>query len=400
MIGNKVVDEILNIEAMQDCIARRHFWIGTIPPSRLKCVFSWQQLNQVLTCARITNDRLRLSTEHDHQTPNKSVFRPVKDSFGRSTDAFSISAFHAQLELGATGVLEAVNELHPYVREMTEAVSQRLYARVSANAYFSFGKTSGFGVHNDDHDVIVLQIEGRKRWQFWEGKGDKCKATVLDCESPPSTLATEEILLGEGDVLYIPKGTWHDVIAVGEPSLHITVSVVHPCVKEYIEWLMSKNRFQAPYRDIRLSTHEFEDAACATKALFNAAVSPESVAEFVGLHHTRYSGFTVRPTLPQLNNASENDEFKMVSFHVIDIERDRSEDHRQEHFRIFALGAVHTVSATGRRVLDTLMHCKVASGQVIVDTLRRDDISSEQTLQALKNLLEQGLISKTGTSCV
>lgn len=398
MIGNEVIDEILEIEAMQECFARRRFWRGTISPSRMKRVFSWTQLNQTLNCARITNDRLRLSTEHDHQTPNRSVFRPVKDSFGRDTDAFSVSAFHSQLELGATGVLEAVNELHPNVREMTEAVSRRLYARVSANAYFSFGKTSGFGVHNDDHDVIVLQIEGRKRWRFWESREDKCKATVHDSESPPSTLATEEILLNEGDVLYVPKGTWHDVIALGEPSLHITVSVVHPSVKEYIEWVMSKNRFQAPYRDIRLSTCEFEDAARATKALFNAAVSPESVAEFVGLHYTRYSGFAVRPTLPQLNYASENDEFRMVPFHVIDLERDHSED-QHEHFRIFALGAVHTVSAESRRVLETLMHGKIARGQVIVDELSRDDISPDQTLQALKDLLEQGLISKTGTSC-
>ncbi|MGR9605318.1 JmjC domain-containing protein [Pandoraea sputorum] len=393
MTGKEIVDEIFENAVMRDHFIQQHFWQGTVPSSRLKSVFSWGHLNHALSCSRITNDRLRLSIEHDHVGPNKSVFRPVKDSFGRPTDAISFSALHSQLELGATAVLESINELLPDVRVMTEAVSERCYARVCANAYFSFGHTSGFGVHNDDHDVIVFQIEGRKRWHFWSGAETGSRATVGDRESPPSDPATEEIVLREGDVLYVPKGTWHDVIAIGEPSLHLTISVVRPSIKDYVEWLLAQNRFRTPYQDIRISRSDFENTANAAQALLMTAISAESVAEFVGVYYARFPAVSVRPSLPRLNSASQADAFNTVSFHLIDIEHDIAAGD-PERSRIYALGAVHTVSSVGRRLLDLLSRRKAVRGHTLTDELRQHGVSSEQTMQALRDLLEQGLISK------
>jgi ribosomal protein L16 Arg81 hydroxylase len=51
-------------------------------------------------------------------------------------------------------------------------------ARLTANAYISFGDMSGFGVHNDDHDVLVVQIDGRKKWRFFKSEINSEKATV------------------------------------------------------------------------------------------------------------------------------------------------------------------------------------------------------------------------------
>nr|WP_179769448.1 cupin domain-containing protein [Streptomonospora nanhaiensis] len=47
------------------------------------------------------------------------------------------------------------------------APSRNLSTRVQVNAYASWTSVQGFGVHWDDHGVIVVQVSGRKRWRIY-----------------------------------------------------------------------------------------------------------------------------------------------------------------------------------------------------------------------------------------
>ena len=107
-----------------------------------------------------------MSTCSEHAKVNRRAFHSVKDSLGRNTDYLIVSELHKLMREGVTAVLEAVNELSPTVCGLTERVACELGARSTANAYMSFGNISGFGVHNDDHDVIILQLDGCKEWRF------------------------------------------------------------------------------------------------------------------------------------------------------------------------------------------------------------------------------------------
>src|SRR5437867_2560904 len=84
---------------------------------------------------------------------------------------------------------------------------------ISTSSYFSFGSASGFGPHNDDHDVIVIQFHGRKYWHFFRTATSTEKATVQDLVAPTTRDRGQTILLTEGEVMFVPKGTWHDVVA-------------------------------------------------------------------------------------------------------------------------------------------------------------------------------------------
>lgn len=86
----------------------------------------------------------------------------MKDRFGCPTDYLVISELQKLMREGVTAVLEAVNELSVSVSDLTEVLSGELGAQSTANAYVSFRDTSGFGAHNDDHDVVVLRIDGEK----------------------------------------------------------------------------------------------------------------------------------------------------------------------------------------------------------------------------------------------
>jgi hypothetical protein len=103
------------------------------------------------------------------------------------------------------------------------------------NAYLS-PDGQGFGLHVDDHPVLVFQIDGAKRWTV--SPEVALRDPVRGFSFPPdrSRLKTPwgvferpdessflELLLEPGDLLYLPPGTWHKAKAVGY-SLALTMA--------------------------------------------------------------------------------------------------------------------------------------------------------------------------------
>jgi hypothetical protein len=83
----------------------------------------------------------------------------------------------------------------------------------------------GFPIHYDNHDVIIVQCEGRKRWRLYDApkplpmRGERFEAAVTK-PGPKSA----EFVMEPGDALYVPRGLMHDALAEGdELSLHVTI---------------------------------------------------------------------------------------------------------------------------------------------------------------------------------
>ena len=250
MIADRIAEYLLESHEFRKAHEHNLFWRHHIDAQLLGKLFSWNELNRCLAFNRITNDRFRMSTRSEHAVVNRRAFRPVKDSLGRSTDHLVVSELHKLMREGVTAVLEAVNELSPTVCVLTERISGELGARSTANAYISFGSISGFGVHNDDHDVIILQLYGRKEWRFLKS-ATRDKATVADFRDPIDAKGRESTIVSAGDVLYVPKGTWHEVVALNEKALHLTVSVIYPTIGNFVRWSLDQDKVGVPSDDIK-----------------------------------------------------------------------------------------------------------------------------------------------------
>ena len=391
MHGQFLAAELLANGDFTNSYSNSQFWKGKISRAQMLNLFSWQHLNHALATNRITNDRLRLSTKDGYEQPNKQAFRKVRDAFGRPTDSLSISELHRLLALGVTGVLEAVNELFPDIAAFTEVLGAQYYARSTANAYFSFGSSSGFGVHNDDHDVIVMQIEGRKSWRFFGTKDKSTMATVDDMKQPTEENVSEILVLNEGDVLFVPKGTWHDVVAINEPSLHLTISVVYPTVADYAQWLLSQNKYDTPYQDIKLSNDDLDYMVRASAGFFAAAMNRESIATFLDSYYAQYAALRVQPSFPHLNRPQAGDFFRRVPFTVREVKL--INEFSKEHV-ILALGKKYTLSRCEFSVFSNLYHDRSVSADDLLGLaeagMGRSDIDI-----ALEKLLDYGLISKS-----
>ena len=104
------------------------------------------------------------------------------------------------------------------------------------NSYLS-PDGGGFGLHLDHHPVFILQIEGQKRW--WYSPEPGLKEVITNVSFPrdrdvlrlpwvtvakPREQDLCEVVLNPGDVLYMPKGTWHRAQAIGG-SLGLTLAM-------------------------------------------------------------------------------------------------------------------------------------------------------------------------------
>jgi hypothetical protein len=222
-----------------------HRFPGTA--GRFASLLPWSTLNTVLRQHRLEFPRLRLAMDGD-VVPAHTYTEMVTPKRGGPIPRLLSAPLGAHLRNGATLVLDAVQELVDPVADLAASLEHDLRERVQVNLYAGWGKTHGFDVHWDDHDAFILQISGRKRWRV---HGATRPAPLYRDVEPPPQPPTEPIadfMLEDGDALYVPRGTWHDVSAVGEESLHITIGFNPANGIDLVTWLADQLRVNEAFR--------------------------------------------------------------------------------------------------------------------------------------------------------
>lgn len=126
---------------------------------------------------------------------------------------------------GATIVLPQLHASMYRLGQFCRALEQLFSCQVTTNIYLTPSGHQGFPPHYDNHDVMVLQVSGRKKWRLYETavdtpyRGERFEQSGFEAKE-----ISNEFTLEPGDFLYLPRGVMHDAENVGdEPSLHITV---------------------------------------------------------------------------------------------------------------------------------------------------------------------------------
>ncbi|MFC9228299.1 cupin domain-containing protein [Streptomyces decoyicus] len=205
-------------------------------------LFSWDDLNRIIATQRLEPPRLRLSVD-GVMVPLHRYAIPTTNRRAVTWSRIQPADLHAQLKDGASLVLDAVEKIHPAVGLAAEGLERFLGTSVQANVYASWTKREGFGLHWDDHDVVVVHLHGRKRWRLYGATREA--PTFRDVESPerPEGAPVADIVLAPGDVLYLPRGWWHAVTAdQGTESLHLTFGMVPHTGADLMLWLVDQLR--------------------------------------------------------------------------------------------------------------------------------------------------------------
>jgi hypothetical protein len=135
-----------------------------------------------------------------------------------------------RFDKGASLVVSQFQETHPPLARFCRGLENLFLHGAQANIYLTPPAAQGFRTHFDTHDVLVLQVEGRKRWRLWDG--ERLPRPTRRTPWPGGMEAQGEphsLTLQPGEALYIPRGVMHDAATQpGEHSLHITVGLLDP----------------------------------------------------------------------------------------------------------------------------------------------------------------------------
>lgn len=132
-----------------------------------------------------------------------------------------------QYKSGSTIVISHAHRLVPNLMCLCRSIQSSLMMRCQTNVYLSPAGNQGFNPHYDTHDVFIIQVSGKKTFNFYSsGANFPTSADRFNRDIHKVGAKTEEIVLGAGDTLYIPRGVAHDAVAdTKEPSLHVTLGV-------------------------------------------------------------------------------------------------------------------------------------------------------------------------------
>lgn len=202
-------------------------------------LLTWPELEEILATRPLSAPRLRL-TQRAVDVPVESYTRSVMSS-GEQRRALVPEKVYDQLRGGATLILEAIDRLHPPIRDAADDLVQMVSEAAQANLYLVFGEVGGFGTHWDDHDTFIVQVAGLKRW-IVHGPGGRPypMAQGLDrCHDCPESVMWDGVL-SPGQILHVPRGWWHTVRGVGGWSMHLTFGFTRATGMSWLHWLLDQ----------------------------------------------------------------------------------------------------------------------------------------------------------------
>jgi hypothetical protein len=183
---------------------------------------------------------------------------------------------------GVSYVIADVSEDVPDIARLTDALARRLGHSVFVNAYVTHGPGGALAPHYDDHDVLVLQVHGKKRW-FSHGS-----PTHAPIERSPDGVdfgpSQWDTLVEPGDALYLPRGEVHHTEVVGNLAVHLTFGIDTKRGVDFGESIIAGLRQDPLFRE-DLTRLGGEDALRAKehalKARLHAAIDAADVSAFV-----------------------------------------------------------------------------------------------------------------------
>jgi hypothetical protein len=123
-----------------------------------------------------------------------------------------------------------VARLHTHVPAISAALRDAAtngIGIISAYCVVTSGCGGALKTHFDPEDLIILQVEGSKRWRIYDPRALEPLRISAD-EGPPQMPPLIDIVLERGDVLYMPSGYWHLCDNGPARSLHLALLLRPP----------------------------------------------------------------------------------------------------------------------------------------------------------------------------
>jgi lysine-specific demethylase/histidyl-hydroxylase NO66 len=218
-------------EFLAQWLGQKPLHISAPPESRRQALLPWARFNELLAVQRHWS-RENIDLMRNGQALSPDLYMEEIVAQEGPIERASPAKLDVYLSLGASLVARSVQQIAPDIRRVTAMLGERFGARITANVYCSFAGVAALARHFDTHDVFAVQTEGEKTWRIYDHPADNPVRDTVRRRTPGEAEPERRILLEArmrpGDLLYIPRGYFHDALADAGESLHLTFSVESP----------------------------------------------------------------------------------------------------------------------------------------------------------------------------
>lgn len=354
---------------------------------RFRGLFGWDELNAVLEQHRLTPPRILLYKNGQAIDPARYITPPHLGTSRLDSGGLAVC-----LAEGATLILNDAQEISPKLRELMQLFQDALHTDTYANLYAGWHVQKAFDLHWDPQDSIILQLAGKKRWAVYKPTRLSPLEDDVEKPAPPTTDPVWEGVLKEGETLYIPRGWWHVVHPLNEPSLHLTVSLTPPKGIDLLGWAVSQLRRHAEVRaDLPALKSEAEQAQALTKlrTLLNETLSDGAMTEFLrqwdgNIGHAPHINLPQSP-YEQFAPLNADSQVRLATLHKLVLQ------HYNGSFEFKAVGKLWTVPATLAPVLEQLHNARAIKVADLSSQLANDG-EREDLKKSLAVLARSGVV--------
>ena len=133
---------------------------------------------------------------------------------------------------GASIILNDIEKYNSNLLKIADELQKLTQGRCQGNLYFSMASHKAFGPHFDLHDVFAIHFEGEKIWNIYENIEDTPINHPTFRISPEERVQRagkliDQITLKPGDLLYIPRGQYHDALASENGAIHVAFGLTY-----------------------------------------------------------------------------------------------------------------------------------------------------------------------------
>jgi ribosomal protein L16 Arg81 hydroxylase len=223
-------------------------------PGKFAEVLSWRQINRLLDMSHIwTSVSLKLVLDSATIPPEQFCSRATGRDGGSvlQPDARLVQGWIAR---GASVVMNDVDSLTPGLASVSNALEAAGLGKAQANVYISWQSHKAFHTHYDTHDVWAVQVEGEKTWNIWEGRAEQPIPHPMFRGQPQAHHDEARgrlrgtVLMRPGDLLYLPRGWYHDALAEAPASVHVAYGVHAPLGMDLMNILAERVLYDAEFR--------------------------------------------------------------------------------------------------------------------------------------------------------
>jgi Cupin superfamily protein len=194
---------------------KKHLVLSRNSPDTYRDLLSLDDIDYALTEMDLRHPNVSLAT--GEKLPSVAEY-----TFGNGI--IDPIAAYKLFSKGTTIVLSNMQLKLPKLAALCRSLTAESSIQFQTNLYLTPPRSQGFKLHYDTHDVFILQVAGSKNWRIYGSPFElPPRGRGFTAAKPNPGELSDKFVLQQGDLLYMPRGWYHEAISDDSTSLHITL---------------------------------------------------------------------------------------------------------------------------------------------------------------------------------